>query len=133
MSAADRAGAAAALDGRGCCARLGLDGRGAGDRGAAALADGVLPDPVPRRGQDLPQRGGVAQPPYRRCSNGTASGRSLTLNFGNFAYLWSDPLYVNAYLFSIRVAFISTVLALLVGYPMAYFIARSPEPRRSCS
>ena len=30
-----------------------------------------------------------------------------------------------------KIAFVSAVLALLVGYPMAYFIARSPEPWRS--
>ena len=29
------------------------------------------------------------------------------------------------------IAAISTLLALLIGYPLAYFIARSPEPRRS--
>ena len=57
----------------------------------------------------------------------------LTLHFGNFAYLFEDPLYLNAYLSSIKIAFISTVLALLVGYPMAYYIARSPDRGgRSC-
>ena len=58
----------------------------------------------------------------------------ITLNFGNFAYLFDDPLYLNAYLSSLRIAFVSAVLALLVGYPMAYYIARSRRSRgaRSC-
>jgi putrescine transport system permease protein len=73
----------------------------------------------------------IARPPYLPVLEWDGERALLTLNFGNFSYLWSDPLYVNAYVFSIKVAFISAVLALLVGYPMAYYIARSPEPRRS--
>jgi putrescine transport system permease protein len=55
----------------------------------------------------------------------------VSLNFGNFGYLLDDPLYLEAFVFSIRVAFVSALLTLFVGYPMAYYIARSPEPRRS--
>ena len=55
----------------------------------------------------------------------------LTLNFENFTYLFDDPLYVTAYLFSLRVAFVSATLALIIGYPMAYYIARSPDSRRA--
>ena len=55
----------------------------------------------------------------------------VTLNFGNFAYLFDDPLYLNAYISSLRIAFVSALIALLVGYPIAYYIARSPDPRRS--
>ncbi|MEM9430245.1 MAG: ABC transporter permease subunit [Pseudomonadota bacterium] len=49
----------------------------------------------------------------------------------NYVFLSEDPLYVAAYLNSLRIAAISTALTLLLGYPMAYVIARSPEPRRS--
>ena len=73
----------------------------------------------------------IARPPYLPVLEWDGERALLSLNFGNFAYLWSDPLYLSAYLFSIRVAFVSAFFALLVGYPMAYFIARSPEPRRS--
>jgi putrescine transport system permease protein len=73
----------------------------------------------------------IARPPYTPVVEWDELRAVLTLNFGNFAYLWSDPLYVNAYIFSIRVAFVSAVFALLIGYPMAYYIARSPEPRRT--
>src|SRR5690606_6338405 len=46
-------------------------------------------------------------------------------------YLWQDPLYLRAYGFSILIAFIAAFASLLIGYPMAYAIARSPEPRRT--
>jgi putrescine transport system permease protein len=49
----------------------------------------------------------------------------------NYAFLLSDALYINAYLSSLKIALISTVLALLIGYPMAYYIARTEEPKRS--
>jgi putrescine transport system permease protein len=73
----------------------------------------------------------IARPPYLPIWEWDGLRLILNLNFENFAYLWSDDLYVNAYFFSIRVAFISAFIALLIGYPMAYFIARSPEPRRT--
>jgi putrescine transport system permease protein len=73
----------------------------------------------------------IARPPYLPLVEWDGARALVTLNFGNFGYLFDDPLYINAYLFSIRVAFVSALIALLVGYPMAYYIARSPEPRRS--
>src|SRR5690606_31930594 len=42
-----------------------------------------------------------------------------------------DPLYLNAYISSLRIAAISTVVALLIGYPMAYYIARAGEGKRN--
>jgi putrescine transport system permease protein len=55
----------------------------------------------------------------------------LTLHFNNFMRLFQDRLYVNAYLSSINIAFVSTVIALAIGYPMAYFIARAPDRWRN--
>lgn len=69
----------------------------------------------------------IAQPPYTPLWEDGAFMGSLE----NYRWLFDDALYVNAYLSSIRIAAISTVFALLIGYPIAYFIARSPEPRRS--
>ena len=57
MSGRDRAGAAAALDRRGAAPARARRAR-ARHRGAAPLAPRLLPDPVPRRRQDQPQRGG---------------------------------------------------------------------------
>src|SRR5690606_28833797 len=41
-----------------------------------------------------------------------------------------DPLYLNAYLSSVWIAGVSTLLALLVGYPIAYGMARAPVSLR---
>ena len=55
----------------------------------------------------------------------------VQLNFANFAFLIEDSLYGKAYLTSISVAAVSTVLCLLIGYPMAYAIARASPTRRN--
>ncbi|AMW35475.1 spermidine/putrescine ABC transporter permease [Haematospirillum jordaniae] len=55
----------------------------------------------------------------------------LTVSLEAYKYLLSDPLYIGAYLSSLKIALISTLLTLLLGYPMAYGIARSPEGIRS--
>jgi putrescine transport system permease protein len=73
----------------------------------------------------------IAQPPYLPLVEWDGLRAIVTLNFENFAFLLEDPLYLNAYLASLRLAFLSALIALVVGYPMAYTIARSPEPRRS--
>ena len=58
---------------------------------------------------------------------------TLVLNLGNFALLAEDRFYLEAYLRSLRVAAVSALLCLLIGYPMAYAIARAPERRRHLS
>lgn len=74
----------------------------------------------------------LALPPYTPLwETGPDGGIEIIASLENYRFLIGDALYINAYLSSIRVAVISTVLALLVGYPLAYYIARSPEPRRS--
>ena len=52
----------------------------------------------------------------------------LSLSAANYLFLARESLYLEAFLSSIRVAFISTLFCLLVAYPMAYGIARS-SPR----
>jgi putrescine transport system permease protein len=68
----------------------------------------------------------LAMPPYQPLFE-WAEDRVLAikLNIGNFLFLVEDSLYWKAYLNSIKVAAISTLLCLLVGYPMAYAIARA--------
>jgi putrescine transport system permease protein len=68
----------------------------------------------------------AAVPPYTPLVD-WAEGKylQLRLNMGNYLFLLRDPLYLEAFLSSLKVAAISTVLCLLVGYPMAYAIARS--------
>ena len=52
------------------------------------------------------------------------------LNFDNYAWLTQDALYFNAYVTSLIIAAISTILTLIVGYPIAYGMARAPKSVR---
>lgn len=54
----------------------------------------------------------------------------MTLKFGNYISLTQDSLYINAYLSSIKIAAITTIICLAIAYPFAYFMARSPADRR---
>ena len=54
----------------------------------------------------------------------------IQLNLSNYLYLFEDETYIAAYVNSLRIAFISTLLALGVGLPMAYGMARAPERLR---
>ena len=68
----------------------------------------------------------IASPPYsplyERAEDGVLSIRVI---FENYSYLWEDDLYLNSYINSVKIASVSTVFCLLIGYPMAYGIARS--------
>ena len=55
----------------------------------------------------------------------------LTLNLGNFKYLLTDEVYGLSYLYSLKTAFFSTIICLLLGYPMAYGIARTSKSTQS--
>ena len=50
---------------------------------------------------------------------------TIRLVFDNFIYIFDDPLYAKTYVNSLKIASISTLLALLIGYPIAYAIVRS--------
>jgi len=54
----------------------------------------------------------------------------LGLNFESFRLLFTDDLYLAAWISSLRIAATSTLAALLLGYPMAYAIARAAPERR---
>ena len=54
----------------------------------------------------------------------------LGLSLQNFALLFTDDLYVAAWLSSLSIAATATVITLLLGYPMAYAIARAAPKRR---
>jgi putrescine transport system permease protein len=70
----------------------------------------------------------IAMPPYQPLLQwSTERVLQIKLNLGNFLFLIEDSLYWKAYLNSIKVAAISTLLCLALGYPVAYAIARA-EP-----
>ena len=73
----------------------------------------------------------IAMPPYTPVFNWVDGSLSLDINPKNYLYLIQDSLYVNAYLSSIKIAVISTLLCLLIGYPMAYAIARMDTSTRN--
>ncbi|WP_455921651.1 ABC transporter permease subunit [Pseudomonas putida] len=67
----------------------------------------------------------VAIPPYTQIYTFIDQKIQLLLNLGNYAMLGDDDLYISAYLGSLKMAFFSTLLCLVIGYPMAYAIARA--------
>jgi putrescine transport system permease protein len=65
-------------------------------------------------------------PPYTPLVEwGEAGYLSLKLNIGNYLFILNETLYFQAFLSSLKVAAISTLFCLLLGYPMAYGIARA--------
>jgi putrescine transport system permease protein len=73
------------------------------------------------------------QPPYSNLLSTDEGTVQLTLHLSNYLRVLTDPnsIYLNAFLSSIRIAAISTVFAILIGYPMAYAIARASDRWRN--
>jgi putrescine transport system permease protein len=74
----------------------------------------------------------IAQPPYIPVLDMSAGWQGLRdfvagLSLDSYRMLGSDTLYVFSYLHSLVIAGLSTAILLLIGYPMAYGIARSPR------
>jgi putrescine transport system permease protein len=73
----------------------------------------------------------IAQPPYTPVfdlAQGLAAIKAAAaqLSLDNFRLLLSDNLYALSYLRSLVVAGVSTSILLLIGYPIAYGMARLP-------
>ncbi len=74
----------------------------------------------------------IALPPYvpvLDLSAGWQGIRSFVggLGLDNFVTLVSDDIYALSYLKSLEVAFVATAILLLIGYPLAYAMARAPR------
>jgi putrescine transport system permease protein len=74
----------------------------------------------------------IASPPYASLVD-WISGQMLQIriNLGNYIVLFTDEMYIRGFATSILIAGTSTVCCLLMGFPMAYAIARMPEKFRS--
>jgi len=77
----------------------------------------------------------IAMPPYVPALSLEGGMGGLLSQFGqmdldNYLWLTEDALYFNAYVSSILIAGISTLFTLLVGYPIAYGMARAPANLR---
>jgi len=67
----------------------------------------------------------VAIPPFTALLDWSASGlQKIQGTIDNYIFLFEDGFYATIYLSSIKIAAVGTLLCLLLGYPMAYFIAR---------
>jgi putrescine transport system permease protein len=77
----------------------------------------------------------IAMPPYLPVFN-LADGISGIvekigqLSTANYEFLASDALYTNAYLSSLRIAVVSTIVTLMIAYPIAYSMAKAPTSIR---
>ncbi|WP_407167025.1 ABC transporter permease subunit [Bradyrhizobium sp. ORS 111] len=74
----------------------------------------------------------IAQPPYTPVFDFTEGRAALAaafsqLSFDNFRLLLQDNLYILSYLRSLVVAVTSTLILLVIGYPIAYGMARLPQ------
>jgi putrescine transport system permease protein len=72
----------------------------------------------------------LAIPPYTPLLSWRHGAPHLEVHWSAYSFLFTDPLYVSSYLYSLKVAAVSTVCCLLIGYPMAYAIARSGPATR---
>ena len=74
----------------------------------------------------------LAIPPYKPLWEWTGKNAlAIKVNFNNYVFLFTDSLYIKALLNSLEVAFFSSLLCLIIGYPMAYGIARARPALRN--
>jgi len=74
----------------------------------------------------------LMQPPYAPLLILDAGWQGLkeflsALSLDNYVALFTDAIYRHSYLKSIEIAFVSTAILLLIGYPVAYGLARAPR------
>ena len=73
----------------------------------------------------------IAQPPYTPLTSFVDDVYSISLNLFNYIDLYEYDLYLSGYISSVKIAFISTFLCFLIGYPIAYAIAKLPPHSRN--
>jgi putrescine transport system permease protein len=73
----------------------------------------------------------LAMPPFAPLFQWIEGWPRPKLHFGNYGFLFTDPLYISSYLYSLKVALVSTFCCLLIGYPMAYAIAHASPTWRT--
>jgi putrescine transport system permease protein len=74
----------------------------------------------------------IAQPPYLPVFDLTAGWQGLRsflagLSLDNYRFLGTDALYIVSYVKSLQIAAFSTLLLLVIGYPIAYAMTRTPK------
>ena len=72
----------------------------------------------------------LAIPPYTPLLSWHHGAPRIEVHWSAYSFLFTDPMYVSSYLYSLKVAAVSTLCCLLIGYPMAYAIARAGAATR---
>ncbi|OZI42147.1 putrescine ABC transporter permease PotH [Bordetella genomosp. 5] len=70
-------------------------------------------------------------PPYTPLAEFKDEAVQLSLHLRSYVLLFTDNLYFATYLNSVKMAAITTLVCILIGYPMAYYIARSSPAIRN--
>ncbi|NEN76188.1 ABC transporter permease subunit [Pelistega sp. NLN82] len=70
-------------------------------------------------------------PPYSNLLEFKEGVISLALHLEGYILIFTDGLFFHAYLNSLKMAVITTIVCILLGYPMAYYIARASEKTRN--
>jgi putrescine transport system permease protein len=70
-------------------------------------------------------------PPYTPLLELKDQALNFSVHLRGYALLFTDSLYLATYLSSVKIAAISTLCCVLIGYPMAYYIARSAPATRN--
>ncbi|NOV16939.1 ABC transporter permease subunit [Ensifer adhaerens] len=73
----------------------------------------------------------LGMPPYEPLFAWQGSLLSIRLNLENFIFVLGENTYLLAYLTSLKVAAISTIMMLAIAYPLAYGIASCAPASRS--
>jgi len=72
----------------------------------------------------------LAIPPYTPLLSWHHGAPHIEVHWSAYSFLFTDPMYVSSYLYSLKVAAVSTLCCLLIGYPMALCIARAGAATR---
>lgn len=70
-------------------------------------------------------------PPYTPLAQFADESISFVLNLRGYILLFSDSLYLATYISSLKMAAVTTLCCVLIGYPVAYYIARSSPATRN--
>jgi len=70
-------------------------------------------------------------PPYTHLVSISDGVLHLAMQLGHYVFLLQDGLYIATYMSSLKMAAVSTLCCLVIGYPLAYYIARSEPASRN--
>jgi putrescine transport system permease protein len=73
----------------------------------------------------------IGVPPYTSLVEVKDNIVHLTLSLEHYVFMLEDALYLDTYISSVQMAAVSTLFCLLIGYPIAYYIARASEATRN--